>query len=323
MVRKHRSLTICGLIAASALMWVATVGSAHALVVTAAPDATATTDVSVLVEAVDGSGTVTLLRDGVAVGEMPASPGTVVFVGAPLKAGRQVFGARLNGTGGAVNARIVAAVFSWGTPCAPTWIAPVGGYAAKLSTPRVTAGSSTASMTLLVNGRVVASALCTPGVSVKFPRVALPKGVSTFTIVAANRFGTTATYSVKVRRLDYPAPTCIIIDKSDYRLYWIRNGELVKAYRIAHGKHNCTPVGTWKILAKYRTNPKSVYGPRKMRMFRKVGRRYVFTPYAIHGTNQEWVIGTQASHGCIRMYNRDVLKLWPQVPIGTLVITRP
>ena len=32
-------------------------------------------------------------------------------------------------------------------------------------------------------------------------------------------------------------------------------------------------------------------------------------------------IGTMASHGCIRMYNRDVLELWPQVPIGTYVVT--
>ena len=35
-----------------------------------------------------------------------------------------------------------------------------------------------------------------------------------------------------------------------------------------------------------------------------------------------WVIGTMASHGCIRMYNKDVLELWPQVPFGTMVITR-
>lgn len=31
----------------------------------------------------------------------------------------------------------------------------------------------------------------------------------------------------------------------------------------------------------------------------------------------------KASHGGIRMYNRDVLELWPQVPLGTMVITRP
>ena len=79
---------------------------------------------------------------------------------------------------------------------------------------------------------------------------------------------------------------------------------------------------TWKILAKYHTSPGSVSGPRKMRLFRQRGSRFVFSRYGIHGTNQEWVIGTKASHGCIRMYNRDVLKLFPQVPMGTMVYTR-
>jgi len=117
-----------------------------------------------------------------------------------------------------------------------------------------------------------------------------------------------------------------VIDKSEYRLYWVKNQQLIKSYKIAHGRHNWTPVATWKILAKYKTSPKGIYGPRKMRMFRRVGRsghyRYVFTAYGIHGTNQPWVIGTQASHGCIRMYNRDVLELWPQVRLGTYVVTR-
>ncbi len=124
----------------------------------------------------------------------------------------------------------------------------------------------------------------------------------------------------------YPWKTYIVIDKSSYTLYWVRNKMLVKAYPIAHGKNNCTPERTWRIDAKYHTSPGSVYGPRKMRMFKRVstsrGYRYVFTAYAIHGTNQEWVIGTQASHGCIRMYNKDVRELFPQVPKGTMVVTR-
>ncbi len=39
--------------------------------------------------------------------------------------------------------------------------------------------------------------------------------------------------------------------------------------------------------------------------------------YRIHGTDAPWTIGTEASKGCIRMYNRDVLDLYPRVPIGT------
>jgi hypothetical protein len=41
--------------------------------------------------------------------------------------------------------------------------------------------------------------------------------------------------------------------------------------------------------------------------------------YRIHGTDAPWTIGTAASKGCIRMYNRDVLDLYPRVPVGTKV----
>lgn len=125
----------------------------------------------------------------------------------------------------------------------------------------------------------------------------------------------------------YPWKTYIVIDKSQYRLYWVRNGMLIKVYPIAHGKSSTpTPSRVWRIDAKYHTDPRGVYGPRKMRLFKQVstsrGYRYVYTAYGIHGTNEPWVIGTKASHGCIRMYNKDVLELWPQVPLGTMVVTR-
>ena len=41
--------------------------------------------------------------------------------------------------------------------------------------------------------------------------------------------------------------------------------------------------------------------------------RYIY----IHGTNQEELIGTPASHGCIRMLNSDVIDLFNQVEPGT------
>jgi len=157
-----------------------------------------------------------------------------------------------------------------------------------------------------------------------FGSVAVPKAGMKVAVVAGNPDGKTASVSRTVKRLNFPYATCIIIDKSDFKLYWVKNNQLVKVYPIAIGRAGMeTPIGTWKILAKYHTDPSSVYGPRKMRMFRKVGNSFVFTAYAIHGTNQEWVIGTKASHGCIRMYNKQVLELFPQVPMGTMVVTRP
>jgi hypothetical protein len=41
--------------------------------------------------------------------------------------------------------------------------------------------------------------------------------------------------------------------------------------------------------------------------------------YLIHGTNQETSIGDAVSHGCIRMYNEDVEKLFGMVAVGTPV----
>ncbi|NOY22243.1 MAG: L,D-transpeptidase [Acidobacteria bacterium] len=39
----------------------------------------------------------------------------------------------------------------------------------------------------------------------------------------------------------------------------------------------------------------------------------------IHGTPEEGLIGTPASHGCLRMKNADVIALFNAVPAGTLV----
>ncbi|MDY6991646.1 MAG: L,D-transpeptidase [Pseudomonadota bacterium] len=44
-------------------------------------------------------------------------------------------------------------------------------------------------------------------------------------------------------------------------------------------------------------------------------QRYIY----IHGTAEEGKIGQPASHGCIRMYNRDVIHLFTQVDEGTPV----
>jgi len=46
--------------------------------------------------------------------------------------------------------------------------------------------------------------------------------------------------------------------------------------------------------------------------------RYIY----IHGTNHEAHIGQPASHGCVRMCNEDVVKLFDSVEIGSLVWIR-
>ena len=44
-------------------------------------------------------------------------------------------------------------------------------------------------------------------------------------------------------------------------------------------------------------------------------RRFIY----IHGTPDSEPMGTPASHGCIRMRNADLVRLFDQVPVGTLV----
>jgi lipoprotein-anchoring transpeptidase ErfK/SrfK len=45
--------------------------------------------------------------------------------------------------------------------------------------------------------------------------------------------------------------------------------------------------------------------------------------YAIHGTNAPGTIGGFVSHGCIRMFNEDIMDLYSRVGIGTrVVVTR-
>lgn len=45
-------------------------------------------------------------------------------------------------------------------------------------------------------------------------------------------------------------------------------------------------------------------------------KRYIY----IHGTSEEGRLGSPASHGCIRMKNKEVIELYEKIKIGTLVL---
>jgi lipoprotein-anchoring transpeptidase ErfK/SrfK len=49
-------------------------------------------------------------------------------------------------------------------------------------------------------------------------------------------------------------------------------------------------------------------------------RLYLGDGYGIHGTTDPGSIGRAATHGCIRMRNRQIEALWPLVPTRTPVI---
>ncbi|MDH4140245.1 MAG: cell wall-binding repeat-containing protein [Coriobacteriia bacterium] len=210
-----------------------------------------------------------------------------------------------------------------GAPGLVTFTLPGGSLVAKKARITGQVGVNTTSVSFYADGRLVGTKAVKPFSSVDFGTVGMPSKKGTIKAVATNTDGLKTAASKTVRRLSYPASTSIVIDKSDFRLYWVRNDVLVKAYPIAIGRPSMeTPVREWKVLAKYHTSPSGVYGPRKMRLFKRSGSGWAFTAYNVHGTNQPWVIGTKASHGCIRLYNKDILDLFPRVPLGTRVTTR-
>lgn len=297
---------------------------ASALTFVMQPVLTSNTTITVALSPGEPTATVCLTDGGVPIGRAVTTDGIAVFGGVTMTPGPHKL--RASGSDQDPVSAVETSTYVWGEPAPPRWLVAAGAKVISPASVSVQAGASTATMTLSLNGRRVKAVPCVPGRRVIWGHLRLRKGDNRLTVESESRDGSRTVHTRMVERYEFPYSTCIFIDKSQYRLYWVKGQQLVKIYRIAHGRHNWTPVGVWKVLAKYKPDPKGIYGPRKMRMFRRIGGpghyRYVFTRYGIHGTNEPWVIGTQASHGCIRMYNRDVLELWPQVPLGTYVVTR-
>lgn len=103
----------------------------------------------------------------------------------------------------------------------------------------------------------------------------------------------------------------ITVNVSEKKLTLLREGSPVKSYPIGVGKMlTPTPTGTYSIINK-EPNPGGPFGVMWMGLSKP--------HYGIHGTDDPSSIGKVVSHGCIRMYNKDVLELSRTVPIGTLV----
>lgn len=114
----------------------------------------------------------------------------------------------------------------------------------------------------------------------------------------------------------------IIVDLWNFRLNFIENGYLVRTYPVATGMPSTpTPVAQWIVGIKTVRPPTAIMSARHLRLFRLSAGGYQYTGFAIHGTPWPWTIGTRASHGCIRMYNGDVIDLYPRAGINTKVIT--
>ena len=128
--------------------------------------------------------------------------------------------------------------------------------------------------------------------------------------------------------------TVITVDKSAFTLRLFKNLKVVKTYPVAVGQPAYpTPSGLFSITSK-QVNPTwsvpnspwagelqgttveggSAANPLKARWMG------IANGVGIHGTGEDYSIGSAASHGCIRMHVADVIALFPRVPIGSPVL---
>jgi lipoprotein-anchoring transpeptidase ErfK/SrfK len=319
-----RSARLPVLLACLVVLAALTPAAAFAVTIQVPADVLGTASPRASLSATEGPGIASLVLDGAVVRSAEVSAGQLSAALGPLRlpVGSHRLSVSLRSAAG-VSVSPVATVVSWAKPMPPVPVSPAYGYSGATCGIVAKAGPATTRLAVWVNGVSYGSWPVTPGQTVRLATATMAAGRNTIRIDATNPVATTTgTFSVK--RLDFPWPTCIVVDKSEYKLYWVRDGALIKVYPVAIGKASTpTPERVWKVGVKYVYNDWGVYGPRRLRLFRKVGSdSYQYTGYGIHGTNEEWVIGTMASHGCIRMYNRDVIELYPQVPMGTMVQTR-
>jgi hypothetical protein len=126
----------------------------------------------------------------------------------------------------------------------------------------------------------------------------------------------------------------VVVSFGDRRLYFVtRPGEAI-SYPIAIPREEDRWEGVTTVTNK-RVNPSWTPTPTMIaenpRLPRWVPGGHPMNPlgvralylgssaYRIHGTDAPWTIGTAVSKGCIRMYNKDVLDLYPRVSTGAVV----
>ena len=120
------------------------------------------------------------------------------------------------------------------------------------------------------------------------------------------------------------APRLILIGIADRQLAVIDGGNVIARFAVAVGAaESPSPVGQFRIVNRV-SNP-TYYHPGSVIPSGKdnpVGTRWVGLSqkgYGIHGTNVPRSIGHAASHGCIRLRNRDMERLFTLLRIGDVV----
>ena len=123
---------------------------------------------------------------------------------------------------------------------------------------------------------------------------------------------------------DAKAARRIVVSFPDRKLALLEGEQVIKIYDVAIGKSSTpSPTGEFHLI-NHVSNP-TWYGPDgpvAPGPNNPVGTRWMglsYKGYGIHGTNAPGSIGKAASHGCIRMRNRDVEELFELVGVGAMV----
>jgi len=118
-----------------------------------------------------------------------------------------------------------------------------------------------------------------------------------------------------VSNVDSNKNLAILVDLSEERIYLVNTEKniILKKYTIASGKlETPSPIGTWKVVEMDKWS--GGFGTRW------IGLNVPWGKFGIHGTNKPGTIGSEASHGCIRMFNKDIEELYEHIKYGTIVI---
>ena len=110
------------------------------------------------------------------------------------------------------------------------------------------------------------------------------------------------------------SPYVIHIDVPAKRLTLFQGDEIARSWPVATGAWDTpTPIGVFSITHRFSGNMCG-FGTCFL------GLNVPWGNYGIHGTNKPETIGSNASHGCIRMHVKDAEELYALVPNGTQVV---
>lgn len=124
----------------------------------------------------------------------------------------------------------------------------------------------------------------------------------------------------------YRVRTVLVVNRQGLRATLYRRGRRIWRAPVGIGKPSTpTPAGRFWIREKFRTpDPGGLYGPVAFGS----SAYSVLSDWpgggivGIHGTSEPSLIPGRPSHGCIRVRNRAVRRLWRLMPIGTPLLIR-